>query len=533
MGGEKTARGAVETARAWAVDEARAAPHERRFALVVVGLAAATVVALNGLFIARPGLVAFELELSGALLAAALAGAALGASFFFDRRVAVICLVALVFLNLSEVLVRFHGMPSLLQFLFLPLAFAAIAWTEPRRARARLANPVTVLLVGYTLLLISSSTWAHDAQLADEAWLDNLKATGIYVLLVALLTSVALLRLAAWTVVLSASVPAALGTYQVIAGDFASEFGGLARIKDAQIYADVFEPRIAGPLGDPNFFAQILLLALPLGVMLAKNTRSPAKRLLAWGASSLIVAATVLTYSRGAALAFVLVALLLLLALDVDRRALAAGAIGLALLGAAFLPADFTRRLATIEQLLPGSTEVLEPDSSFAKRRLVTTVAWMMFVDHPAVGVGAGNYAAHFDDYADEMDSASRQYQDPGEDVRQYAHNLALEIGAETGVAGLVLFAAIVAACCVALLQGRALLRAAGDHATADLATALLIGLAAYMTCGLFLHLAFPRQLWMAFGFAAALQWTARECAAAAAGHGVLPGAAAGEGAVP
>lgn len=477
---------------------------------LVVSLAVLAAVALNWLLVSRPGLVAFEYELSWPVLVAAAVGAALCVSFFVDRRVGVICLVGLVFLNLSEVLVRFHDTPSLLQLLFLPLLFAAIAWVEPQRAGPRLASGLTVLLVAYSLLLLASTTWARDTALADAAWLDNFKATAIYLVLAALVATPALLRTAAWTVVLAASVPATLGVYQVASGDFDSEFGGLARIKDAQIYGDVFEPRIAGPLGDPNFFAQILLLALPLGVMVAKNAATRGRRLLASGAVALIVAATVLTYSRGGALAFGLVALILLLALDVDWRKLAAGVAVLAVLAALFLPADFTRRLATIEQILPGGSEVLEPDSSFAKRRLVTTLAWMMFLDHPSLGVGAANYTAHFDDYADRVDSASRQYQAPGEDQNQYPHNLALEIGAETGLAGLAVFGAVLVACFVALRRSRDAFRSRGDEATADLATALLIGLVGYLACGLFLHLAFPRQLWLVFGLTAALDGMTR-----------------------
>lgn len=483
---------------------------ERVLPAAVVSLAGIAALALNWLLISHPGLVTFEYEVSWPVLVAAAVGAGLCASFFVDRRIAVVFLVGIVFLNLSEVLVRFHDMPSLLQLLFLPLLFATVAWVEPERVGPRLGSGITLLLVAYSLLLLASTTWARNAPLADAAWLENFKATAIYLVLVLLVGTTRLLRTAAWTVVLAASIPAALGVYQVAGGGFDGEFGGLSRIKDAQIYGDVFEPRIAGPLGDPNFFAQLLLLALPVGVMVAKNAATRGRRLLAAGAVALIVAATVLTYSRGGALAFGLVALMLLLALEVDWRRLAAGVAVLAVLAGLFLPADFTRRLATIGQLLPGESEVLEPDSSFAKRRLVTTVAWMMFLDHPAVGVGAANYTAHFDDYADRIDSAARQYQAPGEDQNQYPHNLALEIGAETGTLGLALFGALLVACVVALLRGRDAFRSRGDEATADLATALLIGLVGYLACGLFLHLAFPRPLWLVFGLAAALDGVGR-----------------------
>ena len=64
-------------------------------------------------------------------------------------------------------------------------------------------------------------------------------------------------------------------------------------------------PRAFGPLGDPNYFAQILLPVLALALV-ALRFEPPARRPLAGGALLLTLAAIGYTGSRGAILAMAL-----------------------------------------------------------------------------------------------------------------------------------------------------------------------------------------------------------------------------------
>jgi putative inorganic carbon (HCO3(-)) transporter len=178
---------------------------------------------------------------------------------------------------------------------------------------------------------------------------------------------------------------------------------------------------------------------------------------------------------------------------------------GLALAGllVVALPSDFTERLTTLEQVFPGGGETLHPDSSFEKRRLVTRAAWEMFLDHPLSGVGAANYTVHYDRYADRVGSAAREYDDPGE--THYPHNLYLEIGAETGVPGLLVFGAAVLVAFGYLRRARRRALARGDPGTAVLARGVALGLVGYLVSSLFLHGQFQRYLWLLFALAAAL----------------------------
>lgn len=411
-------------------------------------------------------------------------------------------LVAFVYLNLSQVLVRYHQLPSLLQLLAVPLFLGA--WMRRRGdGLGLLTRPLTTSLGVYALVLVASTLLARDTALADARVAENLKSLAVYLLIALLARSALLVRRGVWALILCGGLLGALVLVQVVRGDFQMDYLGLARIKYAHIYGSVFEPRIAGPLGDPNFFAQALLILVPLALLLAAEERRPLLRVASLAAGALVTAATVLTYSRGGAVALACVLFLCLLATRLRLRH-AALCVALLLALAAIVPAGFTRRLETIAEFLPGQDEALRPDSSFEQRRLLTRVAWEMFLDHPLLGVGAGNYTLHFDEYAQEVGSVSREYEGLGD--LHYPHNLYLEIAAETGLLGLSAFAVVVLACFSALRRARVAAQAAGDAGSVALTRGFDIAVVGFLVSSLFLHGHHPRYLWTLFGFAAALE---------------------------
>ncbi|HUO85873.1 MAG TPA: glycosyltransferase, partial [Thermoanaerobaculia bacterium] len=502
-------------------------PGHLRALLVVLPAAAAA----GWLAVARPDL--FEVELpsspAGMAVVALILVAAPAAVLAMLRRplLAVVLLVAFVELHLSEVLVRHHALPSLLQLLALPLAVVGLRLRGIDGSAAVATSATTLALAGYLAVIAASTTWAADPALADERLVAVAKATLVYLLVALVAAGPRLLRAATWAAVGSGSLLALLGVWQASTGGFRQDFGGLARVKQAQIYGDVFEPRIAGPLGDPNFFAQLLLVLVPLALALAwgegswKGKRGR-RRGLALAAAGLLVAGTVLTYSRGAVLALVVVVASALVLRGVRTRHLVAG-VAVVLAVALLSPAGFTRRLNTLGEMLPGGEEVLDPDSSFAKRRLVTAAAWRMFLDRPELGVGAGNYATHFFPYAERVGTDARLWEEPGE--RNFPHNLYLEIAAETGLLGIVAYAAMLAAVFGSLFVARRRLRRLGDARTAALAEGVGLALIGYLVTGLFLHDAFPRYPYLLFGFATALLLTGRTSGSGSPAAVVAPAA--------
>ncbi len=481
---------------------------ERTAAAGVVAVASTVGALLLGYVIAwNPRTVHLSVSLDATGLGLLLGGiAACGLALRYPA--AGLCLlVGFLYLNLSQVLLRLHEVPSLLQLLIVPLLIAA--WAERRRdGRSRTALPpaLTVLLTGYVMVLLASTMWARDPVLAGARTFDGFKSLVLFCAVVFLASSAGRIRRAAYVLVGAGALLAGLGVFQTLSGSFANEFGGLARVKYAHIYGDVFDPRIAGPLGDPNYFAQILLALVPVALAAGWGARRLSGRIAAFAAAGLLMVGTVLTYSRGGAVALGLVLLLSLLAHGVRSGRIVGGLLLVCLL-LPFVPDEFSQRLTTLGQILPGGESVLDPDSSFGKRRVVTAVAWRMFVDRPLVGVGVGNYGVRFPEYVEEVGSVAREYES---DRANYAHSLYLEIAAETGLLGLLTFGLVVAACFAGLRRARVAFRAAGRPDLADLARGVEIGLIGYLVSSIFLHGHHIRYLWLFFALAAALERVSR-----------------------
>ena len=411
-------------------------------------------------------------------------------------------LVAFIYLNLSEILVRYHGFPSLLQFLVVGLAFAAWLNRDTERVRLIGRQRLTILAAVYLLVVFASTAWAADRELADGRLGDVARAVALYGLATLLMHTRERVMQGMAALIVSATAIGLLVVFQVATGQFDNEFGGLARVKDAHIYGDVFQARIAGPNGDPNFFARMLLLAIPPAAILAFQAREAWQRRAAFFATAVITGTLAATYSRGAMVALAVMAAMMLKVLHVRWQSTAA--VGVALLVVlVLLPASITQRFVTIEEFLPGHEETIDPDSSFQERRLLMSVAWVMFGANPIGGVGAANYTARYDDYVGRTSSSFRQYGDASD--RHYPHNLALEVASETGVIGLVAFSALVVACWRSLARSQ-LAFADRDRELSGVAAALKIGLAGYLVAGLFLHMAEPRTLFLLFSFASSLE---------------------------
>jgi putative inorganic carbon (HCO3(-)) transporter len=411
-------------------------------------------------------------------------------------------LVFLVYSNASDLLTRIAGIPSLLQPMIGILAIAV--WYF--RKRLQPAEPVftllTLLLALYALLVFASTTWAKDLSVADQRVSDVVKGFAIYLLIAMLAASWTSLRQGMAALLVAASFLGCLSLFQVVTGNYGNEFGGFATVQSGTIYSDVAGLRIAGPLHDPNFYAQMLLVALPLAIVIAIAARTMRARVVSIAAAILICAITILTYSRGAMLALAAMTVMLLASLRVRLMHAAAIVVAVVVIFAA-LPSTITSRLITVEQLVPGAASGVEQDASVEKRKLVLATAWNMFLDHPFLGVGAANFGARFGRYSLMAGASSRQYDEPG--VEQFPHSLYAQIAAETGLIALLLFAAAMAAAFASLYRSRRELIARGRSDLAAIAVGVAVAVAGFLLTSTFLHGAWQRSLWILLGFTAAI----------------------------
>jgi O-antigen ligase len=413
-------------------------------------------------------------------------------------------LVFVVYSNSSDLVSRVLRVPSLLQAIIGILAFAVWRHRARLHPSSAVMTPLTLLLFLYCFVLFTSTTWAKDLWSADQRVTEMFKGFAIYLLVAMLAASWTSLRQGMAALVLTASLLAILSLYQIATGQYDYDFWGFATVQRGNIYSDVSGARIAGPIHDPNFYAQILLVALPLAVVGAIVTRNVRHRVLFIAGALLTGTVTILTYSRGAMLALAVMTVILLVSLRFRIVHIAAAGVA-ALIILMLLPSAVTARLGTVEQLLPGHSEVsVERDASLEKRTLVLATAWQMFLDHPWLGVGVGNFGTRYDYYSNIAGSAAPQYDDPGEE--QFPHTLYMQIAAETGLAGLALFGASIVVAFISLYRSRHELEARGRANLAVLAAGVAVALSGYLLTSVFLHGAYQRYLWIVLGFTAAVE---------------------------
>ncbi|HUR82785.1 MAG TPA: O-antigen ligase family protein, partial [Thermoanaerobaculia bacterium] len=267
--------------------------------------------------------------------------------------------------------------------------------------------------------------------------------------------------------------------------------------------------RAAGPPNsDPNFYARILLIVIPLAVAYAVVERTRARRIAYAIAAVIITAGTLVTYSRGAMLAMFVMTALLLLGLHVRAKhiAYAAAAAVVALL---LLPSNIASRLLTIETMMPGyTTTFVDYDSSVEKRKLLLASGLAMFDAHPLTGIGAGNYPRLYLRYANDIGSPWVDYHPAG--TQEHPHGLYFAIAAETGLLGLLSFGALAVTALVSLHRSRRAFVSRGDRELAVVTMTVSVAIASYLTASVFLHETHLRYVALYFGFAMALARLAR-----------------------
>jgi putative inorganic carbon (HCO3(-)) transporter len=309
-----------------------------------------------------------------------------------------------------------------------------------------------------------------------------------------------------------AALLAALATVQNVTGNYDQDFMGLAQrmYGDPNARSEVvqLEDRARGPVDEPNRFAQILLMAAPVGFVLAKNARRRRGALLAAGCMGLALAGVLLTYSRGAFLTLVVLMLLAVPMKLMRWRGLAMAGIASVIVMGVVVPGYVARivSIAGVADMFGSGTAVVEADGPTEGRTTEMLAALAAYIDHPVIGVGPGQYVAfHSIPYMSLPEISFRDIIEP-----RRAHNLYLEFAAETGTIGIIIFMAIP----LLLLRDLELVRQTASRASpeiARLAACFSLVILSYLGTGVFLHLAYERYYWLAIGLAAAAIGILRE----------------------
>lgn len=411
-------------------------------------------------------------------------------------------LVLLVLLRLSDIGTDFFGAPEIsipyAMFVLVVVGIRRFVLDEPRDGWLALALGIFALIA----VMSVSGLQAHDQELALDKTFDVAKNGLVAVMMVILIRELAELRTAIWTIIAGTASLAILGIASFLAGRVPGLLEGFAQTVEEVVDEVIVSVRIAGPIGDANFFGQLLVTVFPLAAERAWRAENRILRGLAAAAALLIVGAIILTGSRGALVGLAVSVVLLVVWLRPPAAALVIAA-GALVLAPFVIPASYFDRIGTIGQVFSIGSDTAQVDASIQGRTSELIVGVQMFHDHPLVGVGPGNYPGRYVEYSPDVGLDYRA------ELRQ-PHSLPVEVAAELGILGLTWWALAIILFGGALTRCLRSSRAADDHDMSDHLEALAIALVGFLVTALFLHLDFARFFWMMVGLTAASMRLAR-----------------------
>jgi O-antigen ligase len=415
---------------------------------------------------------------------------------------AVTVYVVLVYADLLSILVKYHDFPPLARFAGAIMLSAVLGYRLIYRREGLKKDAVTPWLVAYGLVVALGLLYARDPGLVMPNLIEFARNLLTYLIIVNSITSLGRLKATLWGLLGIAALLSLLTLYQTVTGSTDSDFGGLAQFRVSEIFGGSDAPRPGGTIGDANYYGQLLLIVVPIGLYLAFESRALLARLAASGATTAVIGAIVFTYSRGdaVALAATLFAVLVFKRPRLHVLLLLAVGAGLVL---ALLPTNYIERMSSVLDALTGNQRAILTEASLRGRAGAVSAAVDMFADHMVLGVGRENYPLYQLDYLEGSALAYNARAIP-------PHDLYLEIATEHGVVGLVVFAGLLLAAAKALREARRRFMALLDREGAELAVWLGIGLFGYLVSSVFLHGAFLYMLWLQLALIVALRQISR-----------------------
>lgn len=391
------------------------------------------------------------------------------AAVFVDLAVGVAALALLSFVDVLPS-VGAVSLPKLAGVL-LVISWIAVS-ARGRQQRISAVNPVL------TYLLVLFFGWAAISAIWAESQGDSVTALGRYapnlLLIPIVFTALRTRRQAVWilaAVVVGAAIAATAGLLDPPA-DPAAAAGG--------------PRRVTGTIGDANELAAALLLGLFVAGGFAANPGFPPRwRVSCLAVLTLSLAGIMLSLSRGGLIALA-VAMLIGVVVSGRWRPRVAVLAGVVVSAAFFYFALFAS--------LPARERVTELGGGTGRVDL-WTVGWRMVEDKPIGGVGVGNF----------RDSSIHYLLRPGVIERddfivsspKVAHNTYLQILAETGIVGLLLFLAILGLSLGSVLVAARAFERAQDVQMEIISRALFAGLAGYLVAIFFISEMYSKVMWL------------------------------------
>jgi len=421
-------------------------------------------------------------------------GGVLFIASIFSVETGLLVLFFLTYTSFSYVVIDYHDGPSIAKsYIFMLGVVILIRWASFKE-RPEGWQRAAVIIGIYGLVLASSLLYASDTTLVSESLNAIAKDVFIAFIVIVLLNSGARLRGVVWSLLIAGVLMGTISVYQYLTGTFENDYWGFAQASLGQYAGSLEGYRISGPVGDPNYYAMVMLVLVPLALEKVLDERSRPLRLLALWALMVIALTVVFTYSRGGfvALAAAIFAWFFLYPLRAKYFPI------LILVGIAFLmliPQEYLARVDTLKELISAPLVGFRTQDLALRGRASETLAGLeMIKQHPILGVGLNNYTVHYLEYAKSIGLAPTA-------TERAAHNLYIEVAAETGLLGLSVFLVLLGTMAKNIINSWKKLKGTRDD-LARMVAAIGAGIFGYLTASIFIHSAYPRYFWLLVGIA-------------------------------
>ena len=361
----------------------------------------------------------------------------------------------------------------------------ALAQSGPRRVEL-LRHRVTYLLLAFTVWMALSVPGALNRGAAFHFWTGNfIKSVVMYVVIAGCIRGFRDVERLALAYFASTVV------YTVVV---------LARFQ-----LDESNWRLAGLYTyDANDFATLVVTAMPLGLYLVLRSRSLLWRATSLGALGTLAVGLVWSGSRGGFLALLVTICFVLFRFTTVPAKWRLAVFAVILVLVAGIASD--QYWTAMQTILKPSEDYNETSETGRIKTWERGLGYM--AQHPLLGVGADNFW-----FAEGTISPLAWRQQYGRAVRWgAAHNSFVQVGAELGVPGLLLFVAILASTFASLrrVAKYAIETAPGVHGPPRLAQSLMAALIGFSVGAFFLSLAYAEMLYTLIALAVALEKISR-----------------------
>jgi O-antigen ligase len=268
--------------------------------------------------------------------------------------------------------------------------------------------------------------------------------------------------------------------------------------------------RLTGGGADANYLAASIVPAIVLAAGLAARRDRPLMRLALLAAVAVLGVGLAATESRGGFLAAGVTIVIAFFVFRGRRAQLLAFVLVLATAAAMWFAVS------------PGSWQRVSSVSDGGSGRTdIWRVAERVARAHPVAGVGLAQFPEVSPQYVDLPGSFSRG--DLLISDRIVVHNLYLQLWAETGAIGLLLFATVAGGSLLAARRAALRFEAAGSPELAALANAALLAIAGALTASIFLSNVDDRRTWVLFALGPALLAVSSTITGARSSHDLSP----------